>query len=148
MAIRHEHAVDVAVPPGEAFALLDDLPRTPEWLEPCTAIERIGTGANAVGDRLIYRYRQGGRSGVMEGEILAREADSVLVCRYEDATMQVVVDFRIAATPGGSRLTHTITLQPKTLATRLLSPLMRLGLPRQTRKAMARIQALLATPAS
>ena len=143
MAICYEHSVDVKSPPEESFAFLDDLPRTPEWLKPCTSITKLSPGPNAVGDRLKYTHQQGGRAGIMDGEIEERVPNQKLKCRYYDKMMDVVVDFTVAPLPQGSRLTHVITITPKTFLAKLISPLIRLSLPRQTQDAMASLKVLL-----
>ncbi len=143
MPIRCEHTVDVDASPERAFALLDDLPQTPKWLGPCTALEKLSPGPNAVGDRLKYSYKQGGRAGTMDGEIVTRKPNEKLVCRYFDRMMEVVVDLRVSATKTGSRLTHVITITPLTLMGKLMSPCIRLALPKQTRQAMASLKGML-----
>ena len=143
MSVSCVHAVDVNVRPEVAFALVDDLPRTKEWLPPCTSLEKVVPGPNAVGDQLIYQFRQGGSSGTMDGEILARTPNEHLQCVYRDAQFEVLVDFRVESAPGGSKLTHTITITPKRLMGKLLSPLIRLGLKSQTRQAMTNLKSLL-----
>ncbi len=52
MSIHFSHTLDVAHAPEKVFALLDDLGRTPEWLERCTGIERLSAGPNEVGSKL------------------------------------------------------------------------------------------------
>jgi hypothetical protein len=143
MAIRCEHSVDVSCSPAQAFALLDDLPRTPEWLATCIAIEKTAPGPNAVGDTLKYTFKQGGQTGVMDGEVRERVPDKKLACNYTDPTMKVRVEFNITSTSTGTSLTHIITITPRTFFGRLMSPLIRISLPRQTRKAMAAIKSIL-----
>ena len=143
MPIRCEHSLEVKASPERAFALMDDLPQTPKWLAPCTALTKLSPGPNAVGDKLSYSYKQGSRAGTMEGEILARALNSQLVCRYLDAMMEVLVDLRVSPAPGGSRLTHVITITPRTFAGKLMSPLISLGLPKQTREAMQSLKGML-----
>lgn len=143
MAMTCEHTVEVECSAEQAFKLLDDLPRTPEWLGPCTAIEKQTRGPNEVGDRLKYSYSQGGRAGVMDGEILARVPNEKLVCKYYDKMMEVVVDFTIAQTTDKARLHHVITITPKTLVSKLMAPLIRRALPKQTHQAMASIKHIL-----
>lgn len=143
MPIRCTHSIEVSASPERAFAFLDDLPATPRWLAPCTAIEKPTPGPNAVGDKLKYSYKQGGQAGTMDGEILARTPNERLICRYGDKTMEVVVDFQVDRLPAGARLTHVIAIAPKTFVCRLMTPLIRLSLPRQTRKAMSSLKAIL-----
>jgi hypothetical protein len=146
MSIVHEHSVDVKVSPERAFALLDDLPRTPAWLGPCTALEKVTPGTNKIGDRLRYAYKQGGRAGVMDGEIVERRVNESLVCLYRDSQMEVIVDQRIASSPVGSRLTHRISITPQTMMGKLMTPLIRSALPKQTHEAMEKLKSLLEKP--
>ena len=143
MPITCQHAVEVAVRPDIAFALVDDLPRTKEWLPPCTALEKVSPGPNTVGDRLRYTFKQGGTTSTMDGEILARIPNEHLKCVYFDAQFEVMVDFRVESASGGAKLTHTISITPKKLLVKILSPLIRLGLKSQTRQAMANLKAIL-----
>lgn len=89
MPVQCEQTIDVSVGASQAFALLDDLPRTPEWLGPCVALEKLAPGPNTLGDKLKYTYQQGGRKGVMQGEIVAREPDRKLTCRYHDTMASI-----------------------------------------------------------
>ncbi|MBM3679160.1 MAG: SRPBCC family protein [Actinobacteria bacterium] len=146
MPISFQHSVNVSRGPDHVFAILDDVSRTPEWLERCTRVERLGDGLNTVGTPLRYSYRDGGRSGTMDGEITVREPDRHLAMRYRDRMMDVTVDFvvepRETGTRPGSRLTHSIEITPRTLPAKLFAPLLRRQLPRQTVKAMERLQTL------
>jgi hypothetical protein len=133
----------VATSPERAFAAIDDLPLTAKWLPPCVSLSKVGDGPNAPGDRLRYVYRQGGRQGEMAGEILERIPGERLHCRYSDRSFDVSVDLRVAAAPGGAITTHTIEITPKTLLGKLMGPLIRLGLGKQTREASANLKRLL-----
>jgi hypothetical protein len=143
MAIHFQHSVDVASDPQQAFAVLDDLTATPKWLERCTGIEKLKPGPNAVGDKLKYSYKEGGRSGVMDGEITARTPSEHLSFRYWDKMMDVMVDFRVSPAASGARLVHTIEITPRTFFAKLLSPMIRKQLPKQTTTAMEKLKSLL-----
>ena len=143
MSIRFEHAVEVTRPPDRVFAVLDDFAQTPRWLARCTGIEKLTPGPNAVGTKLRYGFKEGGRTGMMDGEITARTPDERLVCRYVDGMMEVVVDFRVAKTAEGTHLVHVIDITPKTFFAKLLSPLIRRQLPTQTITAMDTLRTLL-----
>lgn len=143
MAIAYRHAVDVARGPEAAFAVLDDVTRTPEWLAVCKEAAPLSPGPNAVGAPLRYTYEQGGRLGVMEGETTARVPNEHVAYRYQDPMMDVAVDFRLCATPSGSRLVHTIEITPKSFMAKLFSSVIRQRLPKQTIDALERLRALL-----
>ena len=145
MPILCEHSIEVHSTPERAFALLDDLAQTPKWLGPCTAIEKLVPGPNAVGDKLKYSYQQGGRAGIMDGEILVRTPSEKLVFHYVDRMMDVSVDLSIVPIQGGSKLTHIITITPLTFMGKIMSPCIRLTLPKQTRQSMENIKKLLET---
>lgn len=144
MSIAYEHSVEVQCSVNQAFDLIDDLPRTPEWLGPCTKLENVTSkSGNSVGDKLKYSYKQGGQAGVMDGEIVTLDRDRRHVCRYYDKMFEVVVDLRVSSHGNGCRLTHLITMTPKTFIGRMMSPLIRMGLKKQTVDAMNSLKTLL-----
>jgi uncharacterized protein YndB with AHSA1/START domain len=143
MPIRCEHTQTVRTTPERAFALIDDLSQTSKWLPPCVSLAKLGAGPNAVGDRLRYVYRQGGKQGEMQGEILDRRPGERLHCRYGDAAFDVSVDLRVAPASGGAVTTHIIQITPLTFIARLMSPLIGLGLRKQTRDAADNLARLL-----
>lgn len=148
MPIRYQHVETVATTVDRAFAAIDDLPLTAKWLPPCVSLAKVGGGTNAPGDKLRYVFKQGGRQSEMEGEILTRVPGERLHCKYSDGSFEVSVDLRVAAAPGGAVTTHIIEITPKTLLGKLMGPLIRLGLGKQTRDAAANLKRLLeAAPA-
>jgi len=143
MSIRYEHTESIRTAPERVFAAIDDLPLTAKWLPPCVSLEKVGSGANAAGDKLRYVYKQGGRQGEMAGEIVARTPGERLHCKYFDSAFEVSVDLRVAAAADGALTTHIIEIAPKTWLGKLMSPLIRLGLGKQTREAAANLKKLL-----
>jgi len=143
MPIVFQHAIDVAQTPEQVFAIVDDVARTPEWLERCTGIEKLTPGPNAAGTKLRYAFRDGGRTGIMEGVITTRVPNEHLAFRYDDPMMAVTVDFRMQRQGPGTHLVHTIEITPKTFAGKVFSPLIRRQLPKQTITAMHKLRALL-----
>jgi uncharacterized protein YndB with AHSA1/START domain len=143
MSIHFSHTIDVGHEPTRVFAVLDDLSLTPQWLERCTGIEKLDPGPNAVGTRLRYAYKDGGRSGTMDGEIVTRIADERLTFRYRDRMMEVLIDFHVTNAATGARLTQTIDITPKNVLAKVFAPFIRRGLPRQTITAMSRLHTLL-----
>jgi carbon monoxide dehydrogenase subunit G len=143
MAIRCEHVETVRATPDRAFALIDNLPRTAEWLPPCVSLDKVGSGPNAPGDKLRYVYNQGGHQGEMAGEILDRVDGQRLHCKYFDDTFEVAVDLRVAAALEGTLTTHVIEITPKRFFARLMSPMIKLGLAKQTKDAATNLKRLL-----
>ena len=143
MPIRYQHTEIVRTTPERAFAAIDDLPLTAKWLPPCVSLEKIGSGPNAPGDKLRYVFRHGRNPAEMAGEIIARTPGERLHCKYTDSTFEVSVDLRVAAAPEGALTTHIIEITPKRFLFKLMSPLIRLGLGKQTREAAANLKKLL-----
>jgi Polyketide cyclase / dehydrase and lipid transport len=143
MPIRYEHAETVRTTPERAFAAIDDLPLTAKWLPPCVSLEKVGSGPNAPGDKLRYVYKQGGKTAEMAGEIIARTPAERLYCKYHDAMFDVAVDLRVAPAPEGAVTTHMIEITPKKFFAKLMSPVIRLGVGKQTRAAAANLKKLL-----
>jgi hypothetical protein len=148
MPIRYEHTETVRTTPERAFAAIDDLPLTAKWLPPCVSLEKVGTGANSPGDKLRYVFKQGGKTSEMDGEIIARTPGQRLYCKYFDRMFEVAVDLRVAGTADGALMTHIIEITPKTFFGKLMSPLIRIGLGKQTREAAANLKKLLETSAT
>ena len=145
MPIRFQHAETIRTTPERAFAAIDDLSLTAKWLPPCVSLEKLG-GPNTPGDKLRYVYKQGGRQGEMAGVIVARTPGERLHCMYGDQSFDVSVDLRVAPAPAGALATHIIEMTPKTWICKLMSPLIRLGLGKQTRAAAANLKKLLESP--
>jgi hypothetical protein len=145
MPIRYQHVETVSTTPERAFAVIDDLPTTAKWLPPCVSLTKVGNGPNTPGDKLRYVFKQGGHQSEMAGEIVDRVPGERLHCKYSDTSFDVWVDLRVAAAAGGALTTHLIAISPKTLLGKLMSPLIRLGLRKQTRDAAANLKKLLET---
>ena len=79
----------------------------------------------------------------MDGEITARSPGRKLTYQFDDKMFQVVIDFNLAPTSAGAKMTHIITITPKTFIGKLMSPLIRLGVPKQTKDAMQALKAIL-----
>ena len=143
MPIRYEHFEVVAVTPERAFAFIDDLPLTAKWLPPCVSLEKLGHGPNAPGDKLLYVHKVGRRNMQMSGEILDRVPGERLYCKYSDPMFDVYVDLQVAPDDGGAMIKHIIEIVPKTFMGKLMRPLIRFGLGKQTRTAAANLKRLL-----
>jgi carbon monoxide dehydrogenase subunit G len=139
---QYSHTLEVDASPEAIFAILDDVTRTPEWLGRCTKLENLTGGPIAVGQQLKYHYKDGSRTGVMDGQVAVHDPNRHLENRFTDKMMDVSVDFR--AEPLGAdhtRLTHTITIDTKGMG-KVFTPLIKRQLPEQTMGAMTSLKAL------
>lgn len=143
MPIRYQYSEIAKTTPEKAFAAIDDLPFTPQWLAPCVSLDNITGGSNKPGDHLRYVFKEGGRQSEMEGVIADRISGQRLHCMYQDASFTVSVDMRVQGSPDGTVMTHILEITPKTWFGMLLWPLIRLGLGKQTRAAADRLKKIL-----
>jgi carbon monoxide dehydrogenase subunit G len=134
--------VEVDAPPEAIFAILDDVTRTPEWLKRCTKLENVSGGSIAVDQKLKYHYKDGSRTGVMDGEVAQHEPNRHLENRFTDKMMDVSVDFRAEPLDAGrSRLTHTVSIDTKGIG-KVFTPMIKRQLPDQTMGAMTSLKPL------
>ncbi len=143
MSIRCEHVEIVKTSPEKAFAAIDDLPLTAQWLPPCVSLNKVGDGPNAPGDTLEYVYKQGGQTGRMAGRIVDRLPGERLHCIYEDGMFAVSVDLRVAPDSAGAKMTHIIEMTPKKFIAKLFTPLIKIGIRKQTTDAAVNLKKLL-----
>ena len=142
MGLEFEERVEVRRTPAQCFAFVDDLANTPRWNDLCISLQREGSDARE-GGGLVYTFKQGNRNGVMHGEILEREPPRRLLLRFSDRMFEIQIGFRFDAIPGGTRIEHTLEVELRTFLTRLLAPLFRRVMAKQTAKqAAALAQAL------
>lgn len=90
-----------------------------------------------------YHYKDGRRTGEMAGTVTAFESGRHLTMVFTDSMMTVSVDFVTAegSAPGTTRLTHNIDIATKGIG-KLLTPMIKRSLPRQTLSAMTQVKAL------
>ena len=143
-----EHAIDLPQPPQQVFALLDDYSKVPLWLTRCEGVAKQGTGPTSIGDKLRYAYCEGGKHRLMDGVVTAVEQDRLLSYKYFDKMMMVLIDFRMTRNEdGGTHLVHRIEITPHAFLAKLMMPLIRMMLPKQTIDAMENLRTLLAREA-
>src|SRR5689334_17049310 len=123
MPIRFEHTIDVPQTPEQVLSVLADVSQTPKWLARCTGIEMLTPGPLAPRTKLRYSYRDGRRSGQMDGEVVERIDNQKLSFRYSDKMMKVGVHFSMQPQGRGTRLTHSIDITPQIFFAKLISPL-------------------------
>lgn len=138
---RFAHTLSVSASPSAIFAIVDDVSRTPEWLSRCTGIDKLDAGPNYVGTPLTYHYKDGRRTGSMDGQIIAREPDRHIAMKFTDKLMDVTVDFVAASDGVGTTLTHSIDIATKGIG-KIFTPMIKRDLPKQTMDAMTRLKAL------
>lgn len=142
--IRSESSVKISKPAAALFAIVADFARAPAWLEGCVLLKLAAGGVMAPGAGLQYVYRQGSRPGEMDGRITALEPDRRLTMQFTDRKFEVEMDIALSEEHGDTRVTHAITITPKTFGGRLMAPLIRLGNRRQVKMNLIRLKRLTA----
>lgn len=135
------HTLDIAAAPEQVFEVLSDTDLTPQWQPRCTRIDKLTDGPVQKGSALRYFYKDGRREGQMEGQVTAAEPGRFAMT-YADRMMTVDVDFTGAVSTAGTRLTHTIHVQPSGFA-RIFTPFITRSLPKQTVTSMEQLKALI-----
>ena len=84
----------------------------------------------------------------MDGEIVARIPGERLHYKFHDSMFEVSVDLRVAAASDGTLFMHIVEITPKTWFGKVMGPLIRLGLGKQTRETAANLKNLIETSTS
>lgn len=138
----YSRTLEIDATPEEIFTVLADIPRTPEWLERCTRIELLSAGEPSIGAKLEYHYKDGRRTGKMEGVVAGYVPGRRLSMLFTGRLMDVSTTFAADPLEGGrSRLRHSIHIRPKG-AGKALTPLISRQLPKQTDTSMKNLKAL------
>ncbi len=134
--IRYSYAIEISATPAQVFVLLDDLAATPLWLARCVKVEL---------EPLRYHFRQGGgRVGVMSASIATRVPNQQLVIDFRDNQANVTVDQQVVGSrsnPNTTVLICVVEVQPRSLAGKLVAPLIRKYLPTAVTASAERIKA-------
>jgi len=142
--IRCEIKFDVARSAAEVFAFVDEVRNAPRWLGRCTNLQQTSPPPKGVGTTLRYYYKDpGGREGEMAGVVTDYQKNRRLTMKFTDKMMAVGVSFRFQSKPVGTEIDHAVEIAPKTLLTRLMSPLIRGATRSQLQQDAAKLKQLL-----
>jgi uncharacterized membrane protein len=128
-----EESVEVACSPEEAFALVDDLERAPEWQG---SLESVDVAAGKETRRI------GGQRREARFEVVRREPPRSLVIDSRSGPVEVRAAFTIGPAPAGSRVAIRLDLKLKG-AMRFLGGLVRGRAEAEACKDLRRLKELL-----
>ena len=120
---RYVDAIDLPLPPEEAFDYLADFSRTAEWDPGVVAGERLTQGAVGLGSRFRVVVSFLGRRLPLEYEITEFERPTRLVLRGGDASLTSIDEIVFTPRAGGTRVTYEARLELSGLR-RLADPLL------------------------
>jgi uncharacterized protein YndB with AHSA1/START domain len=138
--IESQSSIEIAKPAEAVFAFVDDTSHAPRWLQECVEVKQTSPGPKGVGSRLHYVHRQGGKRAEMDGSVTAYERDRRLGMSFGDPMLDVAIDFQFAPTAGGTRVTHSCVITPKTFLAKLMTPMIRGANHKQVAGNLARLK--------
>lgn len=141
--IEARATLEISKPAAEVFAFINDLSKSPLWLESCIELRQTDDKPRVVGTPLHYEYGQGGHARDMDGVVTAYEPGRHLAMRFTDHKFEVGVEFHVSALGSGALVGHTTTITPKSFIGRLMTPLIQLGNRKQVAGNLARAKELL-----
>jgi uncharacterized protein YndB with AHSA1/START domain len=134
--------VEIARPPQEVFAFLDDEANSPKWLAQCVGLRRTTEGPKGVGSKLDYHYRSMGHEDHMDGEVVAYQPGQRLAMRYVDKLFDLKVSFELALAAAGTRLRQTCEVEPRGMA-KMMTPMIEGAMEKQMAADLGTLKQLL-----
>jgi len=99
----------VNAPPEEAFALISDLTRSPEWATNPLTVEVVGGGPLGVGARYRSEAKFMGKDVHAEQEVTAYEPPTHFACTNTEGRERYLHDFTVHEQSGKAVIERTIT---------------------------------------
>jgi len=137
-----QDSTEIRRPAANVFALLDDFEQAPQWMESCVALVPTPREARSPGTRVDYRYNMAGQEGAMTGTITAHVPDQELAIDMSDALFDLKVTFRLEPTEFGTRLFHSIGIEPKFNMARYMETMVQAGNRKQVGSNLAKVKRL------
>jgi carbon monoxide dehydrogenase subunit G len=142
--IKNESSVEISKPVSEVFAFVEDFSSAPRWLTGCIELRREGEPKS--GTPVHYKFKQGPSAKALDGVLTTYERERRLTLSFVDQVFEIVVDLAFSPTAKGTRVDHSIAIEPKRFLAKLMAPLMRGGNRKQVEQNLARLSELLSGP--
>lgn len=119
------YQLDIEAPIGTVFEQIDDDEKLKLWMEGLeeTSYPSGRDVQNPLGTKFVQKIREGGRVGEYEGEVIAYEKPTRLAIDIGNRQFTMRVDYRLSATPTGTRLDYSVETIKANWFVRLLSKL-------------------------
>jgi len=143
--IRSEAELDIAAPIDRVCDFVANPANAPRWMEACQDLRLTSPDGWRTGATLHYVYSQDGHQGEMEGVVSEYEPNRTITLSFKDSKFSVTASLNFDLSPTGTRVTHTVTIDPKWFMARLLKPLIKSGADKQVIANLARLKALIET---
>jgi len=117
-----ENEIVIRRPPEDVFVLLADLEKVPRWNPAIERTERTTPGDVGVGS--TYRQLRSAPTRSEETFRIVRfDPPERLALDGQIGSFGAHVDYVLERTPGGTRLTNRVSLEPPTVLSRVVVPL-------------------------
>jgi uncharacterized protein YndB with AHSA1/START domain len=135
------HSVSVPRPPEEVFPWLLEADRVPQWTSNLEAYEP--EGAVGPGSRIRQRLVVGGQTFDVTMEVVRYEPPREAETRFSTNGVDIEASYALAPDGAGTRLTQSLEAKARSLAARLIVPVVQPRLERKLIGDLERLQALL-----
>ena len=133
-------SIEISQSTEEVSGFIDDFSPIPTWLESSAGLQQVSPESRGAGTRLRYTYRQGRRTGHMDGAIVSFEPNRRLEMRFEDYLFQVEVSLRLTGGHVSTQIEHSIIIKPKATFGKLLAPIIGFGNRKQVAQNLVRLE--------
>jgi hypothetical protein len=141
--IRHTEVVSIRKPVAEVFdfVITDNYRNHPRWEDEVVEVRPLTTAPMGLGSRAVTVRRDWGKVSEATQECVAYEKNRLATFRVLDGPMGFEISFSFSPAPEGTRLQVDVAAQPRG-SMRLLSPLLRLRMPRMSARLSNRMREL------
>jgi carbon monoxide dehydrogenase subunit G len=141
--IHSESSIEIAKPVAGVFGFVCDFSKAPGWLESCVDLAPTSPGGVGADAALHYAYRQGGHSGEMAGKVTAWEENRQLRMALADSMFAVTIQFLFEAAAAGTKVSHSVAIEPKGRMGRMMQPMIQAANQRQVEANLSRLKKIL-----
>ena len=142
MKLTVQVVVKTERPPAAIEKVLLDSEKTALWTSVLERCEVLTRPPGLVGSKARLHYRQGGRCYVIEDELLAWEPQRRYLSRVTGDAIAADVETTLTPTSNGTRVEVQWHGSGKPILLRLLLPLMRGSIARQTKEDLLKLKAI------
>jgi carbon monoxide dehydrogenase subunit G len=140
---KASYSIEVKKPVEDVFKFLDDSELAKQWIGGLESIEPLTTGGNRVGAKAKHIYVEDGRKIEMIEETLIYEPNKRVKIKGVTDGFELLVDYRLHATPNGTRIEQETEIHMKSLMMKILAPLINWSNRKRIAEDFARLKTLI-----
>src|SRR5688572_15255775 len=139
---KASYSIEVKNPVEHVFKFLDDSDLAKQWIGGLESIEPLTAGGNRVGAKAKHIYVEDGRKIEMIEETLIYEPNKRVKIKGVTDGFELSVDYRLQATPTGTRIDYEAETHMTSLMMKILAPLINWSNRKRVAEDFARLKAL------